>query len=98
MIYYFEIDNVICKTNETDYENAEPNYERIAFINNLFDNGNIIYYNSQREHKTNKCCSILLYKQLKDWGCKYTQIKLNTLSYDTFIDTYTNDPNIFFPK
>ena len=50
MIYYFGIDDVICKTNETDYENSEPNYERIAFINNLFDNGNIIYYNSQREH------------------------------------------------
>ncbi len=98
MIYYFGIDNVICKTNETDYENAEPNYERIAFINNLFDNENIIYYNSQREHKTNKCCSILLYKQLKDWGSKYTQIKLNTLSYDTFIDTHTNNPSVFFPK
>jgi len=98
MIYYFGIDNVICKTNETDYENSEPNYERIAFINNLFDNGNIIYYNSQREHKTNKCCSLLLHKQLKDWGCKYTQIKLNMISYDTFIDTHTNDPSVFFPK
>jgi hypothetical protein len=98
MIYYFGIDNVICKTNETDYENSQPNYERISFINNLFDNGNIIYYNSQREHKTNKCCSMLLYKQLQDWGCKYTQIKLNMISYDTFIDTHTNVPSVFFPK
>tara|TARA_B110000971_G_scaffold190076_1_gene200873 strand:+ start:55 stop:351 length:297 start_codon:yes stop_codon:yes gene_type:complete len=98
MIYYFGIDNVICKTNETDYENSEPNYKRIAFINNLFDNGNIIYYNSQREHKTKNCCSLLLHQQLKDWGCKYTQIKLNMLSYDKFVDSQTNDPSVFFPK
>lgn len=96
MIYYFGIDNVICKTNGTDYENAIPYHERIIYINKLFDEGHIIYYNSQRERKINKNCTILLHQQLKDWGCKYTCLKIDILNYDVFIDTNINHPNDFF--
>ena len=96
MIYFFGIDNVICETNGTDYECARPNHERISYINKLFDDGHIIYYNSDRERKTGKNCTILLYQQLKEWRCKYTCLKLDILEYDHFVDKNASQPNYFF--
>ena len=96
MIYFFGIDNVICKTNGTDYERAQPNYDRISCINKLFDDGHIIYYNSDRERKTRENCTLLLYQQLKDWGCMYTCLKLDILEYDSFVDINATQPNDFF--
>ena len=44
MIIFVDIDSTICKTNETDYENAEPFSKRIEKINRLYDEGNTIVY------------------------------------------------------
>jgi hypothetical protein len=96
MIYYFGIDNIICKTNGTEYENSSPYEDRIEIINKLFDDGNTICYNSDREQKTGESQTMLLYKQLKDWKCKYTSIKLDMLHYDYLIDNNTYTGNNFF--
>ena len=65
MIYYFGIDNIICKTNGTDYEKSSPYEDRIEIINKLFDDGHTICYNSDREQKTGKKSNNIITKTIK---------------------------------
>ena len=42
MIYAFDCDDTICKTEGTDYYNSIPYPERIEKINRLYDAGHVI--------------------------------------------------------
>ena len=46
--YCFDIDNTICITKGTDYENSKPIKERIETINTLKDEGNTIIFFTAR--------------------------------------------------
>jgi hydroxymethylpyrimidine pyrophosphatase-like HAD family hydrolase len=86
MIIYVDIDNTICKTNNSDYTNSIPLQENIDIINNLFDKGHTIIYWTARGGNSKKDYTELTKTQLLKWNCKYTELKMNKPSYDIFID------------
>ena len=87
MIIYVDIDDTICHTEiKMDYKNAKPFMERIEKINKLYDEGHTIVYWTARGTKTGLNWTILTVDQLKEWGCKYHQVKLGKPVYDLFID------------
>ena len=42
--YCFDIDGTICTNTWGDYDRAVPNYQRINFVNSLYDAGNHVIY------------------------------------------------------
>ena len=42
LTYVIDIDDTICRTNGSDYENSQPLNDRIATVNKLYDEGHTI--------------------------------------------------------
>ena len=87
MKIYVDIDETICYYSDTrEYVSANPDYENIAKINNLYYEGNEITYWSARGGRSGIDWSQLTKKQLKKWGCKYHYLKMNSKpDYDLLI-------------
>ena len=86
MIIYVDIDNTICDTKNSDYENSTPRYEQIEKINKLHNEGNEIVYWTARGGHSGIDWSKHTKKQIDNWGCCYTRIeKQKKPSYDLFI-------------
>ena len=87
MKIYVDIDETICfYTGKRRYELAEPNYDNIKKINNLYDNGHDITYWTARGCRSQTDCTELTLKQLKDWNCKYHKLICNEKpDYDLLI-------------
>ena len=102
-IICFDIDNVICKTNNTkNYSKSVPIKKNIKVINEAYNNGfNIILYTARymgryngNVSKVKKHIKPFTLKQLKKWGVKYHKIYFGKPSFDLFID----DKSLFFKK
>ena len=86
MLIYVDIDNTICHTENSDYENSKPRQEQIDKINKLYDEGNEIVYWTARGGHSGIDWSDFTELQLGDWRCKYTRIETQKKpSYDLFI-------------
>lgn len=104
MTYVFDLDNTLCKTNNSDYLNSTPIIERIKKINKLFDDGNKIIIHTARgmgSSNNNQIEAINKYyliteTQLKNWGVKYTYLLLGKPSADCYIDDKGINDNDFF--
>ena len=93
-IFYFDLDNIICKTNSSNYKNSTPRKKSMKLVNYLFENGHIIkifaawYMSSNKENV--KIVKKKGYKfingQLKKWGLKYHKLIMGKPSYDIFVD------------
>ena len=86
MRYIIDIDGTICNTSASDYKHSKPYWDRIEYINKLFDEGNEIIYWTARGGTTGLDWSELTEKQLNDWGCKYNELWMNKPVYDVWID------------
>ena len=87
MIVYVDIDNTICYTENSDYENSKPRYDQIEKINKLYDEGHIIVYWTARGSATGIDWSKHTKQQIDNWGCCYTRIETQKKPvYDLFID------------
>ncbi|MGA0351991.1 MAG: hypothetical protein ACO3MF_04535 [Acholeplasmataceae bacterium] len=86
MIIYVDIDNTICTTIGSDYENAQARLKEISKINALYDAGHTIIYYTARGTITHKCWRSLTEKQLMSWGAKYNDLKFGKPAYDLLID------------
>jgi uncharacterized protein YheU (UPF0270 family) len=96
MLIYVDIDNTICVTEGTDYNEVTPMPERIEKINKLYDEGNTIVYWTARGSVTGIDHSELTKKQFKEWGVKYHELKFGKPPYDLFIDDKNiNSENYF---
>jgi hypothetical protein len=96
MLIYVDIDNTICVTEGTDYNDVKPMPERIEKINKLYDEGNTIVYWTARGSVTGIDHSELTKKQFKEWGVKYHELKFGKPPYDLFIDDKNiNSENYF---
>lgn len=89
MIIYVDIDDTICKTESTDYNNAIPYLDKISKINNLYDSGHTIIYWTARGSLSGNDYYILTENQLKSWGVKYHKLYTTKPYYDIFIDDRT---------
>lgn len=96
MIYYVDIDNTICITENTNYKNSKPIYERIYLINKLYDEGHTVIYWTARGSKTGKDWSALTLSQLNSWDCKRTDVKFGKPPYDLLIDDKVINAGDFF--
>lgn len=89
--YFVDIDLTICITpmddkGMPDYPSAIPCHRNIQIINGLFDEGHRITYWTTRGAKTGIDWHDLTEKQLKAWGCKYHDLRLDKPYYDYIID------------
>ena len=94
MIYVFDIDGTICSNTDSDYDNAKPYLDRIKQVNDLYNAGNKIIFQTARGMGRTDNNVIQAYKlfyaytkkQLDDWGVKYHNLFLGKPGGDLFID------------
>lgn len=100
MIYIVDIDETICDTpmkdGARDYENSTPILCRIAKINKLYDQGHTVKYWTARGSSSGIDWTELTTKQLKQWGCKFHEVRLGKPSYDVWIDDKAVSDKDFF--
>ena len=96
--YCFDIDGTICTNTNGDYESAEPYYDRIDTINNLFNKGSKIIYFTARGSTTQIDWFEITEKQLNKWGCKYNQLLVGKPFADYYIDDKGVDPFNWFSE
>ncbi len=85
-IYCFDIDETICHTDGTNYASATPIPNRIAKINQLFSEGNIIKFLTARGSKTGIDWRNLTESQLSQWGVSYHELHMGKPFADFYID------------
>ena len=95
MIYVFDIDGTICtKVTDGDYNKAEPIQDRIELVNNLYDEGHTIVFQTARgmgRSDDSQLFAIEFFtkrtkQQLERWGVKYHKLFLGKPSGDIYID------------
>ena len=84
--YIVDIDGTICETIDGDYNGSRPLNDRIDKINALYDDGHVIIYWTARGALSGKDWSGLTYHQLKSWGCKFHELRMNKPHYDVWVD------------
>ena len=94
--YIVDIDNTICKTVDSDYPNSVPLYGRIAKINELWRNGNMIIYHTARGANSGVDWTELTKKQLQEWGCLYDELRMGKPAYDIWIDDKAINSEVYF--
>ena len=94
--YVIDIDGTICTNTDGDYENAKPFYERIKFINKLFESGNQIVMFTARGSTTQIDWTKITQNQLQSWGLKYHKLKLKKPFGDYYIDDKAIKDEDFF--
>ena len=104
MIYVFDIDGTICNSSNGEYENSTPLQSRIDKVNELYDAGNTIIFQTARGMGRSKNSSAFAYAkffeltqtQLQTWGVKYHSLFLGKPAGDIYIDDKGIKDNDFF--
>jgi hypothetical protein len=94
--YVIDIDNTICSTKDSDYENSIANWGRIAKINDLYRNGHRIIYWTARGGKSGKDWTDFTTRQLREFGCLYDELRMGKPSYDVWIDDKATNAEDYF--
>jgi len=90
MNIYVDIDNTICQTLGSDYENSTPIYINIEKINNLYESGHQITYYTARGSISKIDWYDMTKGQLSLWGCKYHNLSVGEKpAFDLLIDDRT---------
>lgn len=96
MIYMVDIDNTICYTTDSDYENSKPIKERIEHFNQLYDEGHEINYWTARGAKSHLDWKQFTQRQLEEWEVKYSSILFHKPHYDIWIDDKAQNDKEYF--
>ena len=94
---FIDLDNTLCITNESDYEKSKPIEERIRYVNNLKEEGNMITVWTARGSKSGIDHRELTLKQLEEWGVKYDTLLMGKPSYDVYIDDKSFNVDTYWP-
>jgi CMP-N,N'-diacetyllegionaminic acid synthase len=89
MIVYCDIDGILMTQDPTFpelYTRAKPIKKNIDKLNKLYDEGNEIVLWTARGFTSGKDWKLLTENQLKDFGIKYHELRLDKPYYDMFID------------
>lgn len=84
--YIVDIDNTICHTENSQYSLSRPFMDRIAKINELYNQGNRIIYWTARGGNSGIDWSEFTKTQLDSWGCCYHELRLGKPVYDIWVD------------
>lgn len=97
MIYCFDLDNTLCKTDGSNYMESIPYRKRIERVNQLYDEGHTIIVETARGGVSGKNWFYNTVEQLKGWGVKFhtlrTGVKFNA---DVFVDDKAYRDTDFF--
>lgn len=85
-IYCFDLDQTLCQTSGEDYNSATPFWTRIAKVNELFLQGNVIKILTARGSKTGLDWRELTERQLRDWGVLFHELHFGKPFADFYID------------
>ena len=84
--YFIDLDNTLCSTQNSDYENSLPITDRISYVNSLRRDGHHITIWTARGSNSKQDYMSLTVKQLAEWGIEYDRILLGKPCYDLYID------------
>ena len=74
-----DIDETICfYPGQRRYDLSEPNFDNIAKVNKLYDEGWRVIYWTARGSVSGKDYTVHTKSQLKAWGCKYHDLITGT--------------------
>jgi capsule biosynthesis phosphatase len=104
MTYVFDIDNTICKTEGSDYDNSDPIQTRIEKINNLYEEGHVVIMmtargmgrSNQNEIESYRLLYDYTYSQLVGWGLKFHKLLMGKPTADFYVDDKAINSEIFF--
>ena len=104
MTYVFDIDGTICYNKDSDYEGSKPIMERIEKINDLYDQGHTIIFQTARGMGRSGNSPAYAYQaferltkqQLIDWGVKHHALFLGKPAGDIYIDDKGINDERFF--
>lgn len=95
--YFIDLDNTLCYTQNSDYNNSTPILERIEYVNNLKKEGNHITIWTARGATSGIDHQELTEKQLKNWNISYDHLLMGKPSYDIYIDDKSFNVDTFWP-
>ena len=91
MKYIVDIDGTICTQQKSgEYHKAQPHRDRIEQLNTLYNDGHEIVYWTARGMSSGMDHTELTQQQLSEWGCEYTELRMNKPSYDVWVDDKSN--------
>lgn len=97
----FDIDGVICRTINGNYQKSKPIKDAIKIINRLSENNKIILFTARYMGRSNdnkkkaiKLAKNITLSQLKKWKVNYDKVIFGKPSYDVIVD----DKSIDFKK
>ena len=96
MKYIVDIDNTICISKDSDYNNCVPMFDRIKKINELYNKGHIIVYWTARGGNSGIDWKDKTHSQLAAWGCRYDELQMNKPVYDVWIDDKAINSDEYF--
>jgi mannose-6-phosphate isomerase-like protein (cupin superfamily) len=95
--YFIDLDNTLCKTQNSDYVNSTPIIERINYVNELKTAGNHITIWTARGATSGIDHSELTKKQINDWNIKYDELLMGKPNYDVYIDDKSFNVDSYWP-
>ena len=98
MNIFIDLDNTLCTTNNSDYENSKPIIERINKVNQLKKEGNYITIWTARGNTSGIDHINLTKQQLNKWDIHYDNLILGKPSYDLYIDDKSVNVNEYWKQ
>ena len=94
MTYVIDIDDTVCRTDGSDYDNSRPIQSRIDYVNSLYEQGHTILFLTARgmcRNDNNQLDAIaelhkFTHDQLVGWGVKFHKLFLGKPAGDIYID------------
>jgi mannose-6-phosphate isomerase-like protein (cupin superfamily) len=86
MRYFIDLDNTLCLTENSNYEDAKPIYDRIEKVNALKKEGHYVVIWTARGATSGIDHTELTKKQLNMWGIKHDELMMGKPNYDVYID------------
>jgi len=86
MKYYIDLDNTLCSTTNSDYQNSVPILSRIAKVIELKNQGHNITIWTARGSRSGNDYKELTESQLKKWEIPYDNLLMGKPDFDRMID------------
>jgi quercetin dioxygenase-like cupin family protein len=95
--YFIDLDNTLCKTENSCYANSVPIIERIQYVNEIKSAGNHITIWTARGATTGIDHTELTKTQLTEWGVQYDELLMGKPNYDIYIDDKSFNVDSYWP-
>ena len=104
LTYVFDIDNTVCRTVGSDYEKSEHIQSRISKVNDLYNQGHTIIFQTARgmgrsgnsPAYANEAFYEFTRQQLNNWGVKFHALFFGKPAGDIYVDDKGMSDERFF--